>query len=401
MNKFVRIFVALLATVALATPALAIDANIKGFFQARGIAYDNLNGDDDVDDNARGVDQRMRLWIDGAANENVKMVLGLEIDNAWGDLGRDGDKEVGRIGSDAKGEIEVKHIYLDFNLTGLDTNVKAGTQGWSQGRGYLIGDDAAGLKVVTTLDDTSNIAFFWIKTDEGDKNNDAEDGDYYSVQFDTKVNGWSIVPFYGFYDVSETGAGSNKIHYFGVSADGKVADFGLSATAIFNDWDVDGDTGNGYVFFAKGTYAAGATTFSAEAGYMGDSDAADGQFVDVSNYNNFSLVLTGGKFDNRGTIGAQAVGDTEMNWLYGKVTVAHKYNEKHSVQASLIHAEEAEDTDANGSARTFGQEIDAYYNYNIMKGLVATLGAGYLLTDDDFGAGDDAWKVGSSLTYKF
>ncbi|NIQ96076.1 MAG: hypothetical protein GWN87_19150, partial [Desulfuromonadales bacterium] len=46
-------------------------------------------------------------------------------------------------------------------------------------------------------------------------------------------------------------------------------------------------------------------------------------------------------------------------------------------------------------------EVDAYYDYTIDKGLTFTVGGGYLFADDEFGAGDDAWKAGTALTAKF
>ena len=60
---------------------------------------------------------------------------------------------------------------------------------------------------------------------------------------------------------------------------------------------------------------------------------------------------------------------------------------------------------------TFGHELDLYYDYTVVPGLVATVGGGYLLANDDFGydidaagkeyGGDDAWKAGLGLAYKF
>ncbi|BCR03049.1 histidine kinase [Desulfuromonas versatilis] len=427
MSKFTKILVALLATAAMATPALAIDADFKGFFQARGIAYDNLDATDVTDDNARGVDQRFRLWTNAALTENVKAVFAIEVDNVWGrsPFGKRSGGDVGAVGADATGAIEIKHVYLDFNVPELDTKFIAGTQGWDQGRGYIIGDDGAGLKVIKALPGVNgNLALYWLKTEEGDKFDDSADGDYYSVQMDFAAGGWSVVPFIGYWDRQD----SDRVGYVGFSVDGKAGPVGLGVTLIANDWK-DGNTdGNGYVGFANASLAAGMATFGAEIGYMGDSDSADGQFVDVSNYNNFAEVLTGGKFDGRGTIGAQAVSDTAMNWLYGKLTAGLKFNDKHSMDFAYIYAESAED----GAFRvpdtiTFGHEVDAYYNWNFMKGLSLTLGGGYLFVDEEFAQAkafdatlladgsnlaaaiaaadaaseDDAWKVGTALTYKF
>jgi len=65
-----------------------------------------------------------------------------------------------------------------------------------------------------------------------------------------------------------------------------------------------------------------------------------------------------------------------------------------------MHIEQAEDVGAT-SALTLGQEVDAYYDIDVVDGLTFTLAGAYLFADDDFGAGDDAWKAGTLLTYKF
>lgn len=50
---------------------------------------------------------------------------------------------------------------------------------------------------------------------------------------------------------------------------------------------------------------------------------------------------------------------------------------------------------------TYGYEIVAYLDYVVTGGLNLTLGGGYLLADKDLGAGDDAWRVGYVLNFKF
>ena len=141
MSKFIKVFVALLAVSALATPAFAITADFSGFYQARALMYDNLDGNDNVNDASRGIDHRYRLFASTALNEDVKAVFGIEVDQAWGS----GTAGWADLGTDEKSVIELKHTYLDFNIPAFETNVKAGAQYYKLGRGILIGDDAAGI----------------------------------------------------------------------------------------------------------------------------------------------------------------------------------------------------------------------------------------------------------------
>lgn len=409
MSKYLKIMVALLAAAAIATPAFAIDGSVSGFLNVRGVALDNMDGDDSKDDNGRYVDQRMRLATTAALNENVKAVFQFETDNVWGSTA--GLKEIGAMGTDAKGQIEVKHSYLDFNVPELNANFKAGSQYFKLGRGLIIADDAAGLFVRATcpvMPDNS-LGLFWVKPQEGNVNNDEADSDYYHIQYDMKVAGAKVAPYFGFFDMT----GDDEAFFLGVDYDGQVGDIALSATAIANDWEANGGDGSGFALWGKGAYKMGASTYSLEAAYYGDEDNG-GEFMTLSQggatgaFNNFSEIITGGQFDSRSTTAAQTVaGKTGAaapygaNYLYAKLGAEHKYNDKSKVSAYYIYSKQAEDVGGGPAAVTFGNEIDAYYDYTVVPGLTLTVGGGYLLADDEFGAGDDAWKLGSGLLYKF
>jgi len=88
MKKQMKWLLAALALAALATPAFAINADMTGTLSVRGISTNNFDGTDATgstnQDHTRGMDQRFRLFTSVAANENVRGVLGLEIDNVWG-----------------------------------------------------------------------------------------------------------------------------------------------------------------------------------------------------------------------------------------------------------------------------------------------------------------------------
>jgi len=64
--------------------------------------------------------QRARMYFDYISNENLKMVVGFEMDQDWGGANAAG------FSSDQTGQIELKHAYLDFTLPDTTVNVKAG-----------------------------------------------------------------------------------------------------------------------------------------------------------------------------------------------------------------------------------------------------------------------------------
>jgi hypothetical protein len=413
--------VALLASTAIAAPAFAITGDVSGFLHVRGVAADNMDGRDKkdglYDDNTRAVDSRLRLFTTAALNENVKAVFTVEVDYMWGDAG------VGKVGADQKSEIEIANLYLDFNIPEANTNVKAGTHYYKLGGGLILGEHASGVSIRKAFSDSANLGLYWVKVVEGIDENDDEDIDYYQAQIDLKAGDMTITPFVGYLDADDAGL-ENEQYYYGLELKGKAAALDYSAVAFYNDGRINKANNDAFAFLANAGYTIGDTKLIVEAGRYGDSDTANGEMMTVAGYNNFSEVLTGGYFDVRTagggvdtTVTAHDVrygrvptGNNSyyMNYIYGKLGVEQKVHEKGKLRAYYIYAEQAADNGTANKRLTFGHELDAYYDYTVVPGLVMTVGGGYLLADDDYGidatkklGGDDAWKAGLGLAYKF
>lgn len=409
VSKYAKWLVALVATTLLATPAFALTGDISGFLNVRGIASNNI---DDFNSDAGGsnaiVDQRFRMQTTMAASEDVKAVFQIETDNVWGDTNSAAGKEIGAIGSDATGAIEVKHLYLDFKVAGA--NVKAGTQYFKLGRGFIIADDAAGLAVSMDCPAVpgNKLSLFWVKTLEGNTTDEADDGDFYAAKYDLKAGDFTVAPYLGYYLEGKAERDATVL-YIGADVDGKIGDIGLNFTAVMNDWEAGAADGGTLALYAKASYQMDATNLSLEVATYGDEDAG-GEFVSLQQtqsgatgaYNNFAEIITGGYFDTRAGGTSNNIGGAVQpyvsNFTYLKLGAVQKLDDVSKVSAYLIHAEQAADTAAK--AITYGQELDLYYDYTITKGLTATIGAAYLLADSDLGK-DDAWKTGAGLMYKF
>ena len=454
MSRLTKIMVALLAAMAVAAPAFAITGDVSGFLHVRGVAADNMDGRDKngglYDDNTRAVDERLRLYTTAALNENVKAVFTVEVDYTWGDTG------VGDLGADQKGEIEIANLYLDFNIPEANTNVKAGTHYYKLGGGLILGEHASGVSVRKAFNDNLNLGLYWVKavegrtttttpttitrtgtdsagdtftytdttgstttTDIGDED-DNLDVDYYQVQLDITAGGMTVTPFFGYYDQDDANT-IDEQYYYGLELKGKAEALEYSAAAFYNDGRVNGAHNDAFAFLANAGYTLGDTKLIGEIARYGDSDTATGQMVTVMGYNNFSEILTGGYFDSRSAGGGGTntsvlgAGNKSYyyNFQYAKLGVEQKVHEKGKIRAYYIYAQQAADSSLVGANRlTFGHEIDAYYDYTVVPGLVMTVGGGYLLADDDYGitagnavdktlGGDDAWKAGLGLAYKF
>ena len=461
MKKQMKWLLAALALAALATPAFAVTADMTGTLAVRGIMTNNFDGTDASagvgQDHGRFADQRFRLFTSVAANENVKAVLGLEVDNVWGRTAKNTTpnpttnvstpKDLGGMGTDDAAKLEVKHLYLDFKIPALGANVKAGSQPFNFGRGMIINDDAAGLLVTLpcpALPDNV-LQLSWIKTGEGQGSNTAlsatayvtpavtatipayndasnDEGDFYGAKYSMKVAGIGIAPYAGYYknDAAALSTFNKGVDaaFFGVDVDGKAGPFGYAATAIYNNWSNGPADGSSVSLYGKGTMAMGATTLSLEAGRMGDDDNQGGNSMNLAQNGatgpvvNVSEIATGGMYTSN-SAGVANIGSAAnlylSNWLYAKVGVVQKLNDKMTVSGYLAHIEQAADTpdnpaivgDDSADAGTLGQEIDLYFDYAIVPGLGFNVMGAYLLADDDFGAGDNAYKLATSLNYKF
>ena len=434
MSRLTKIMVALLASTAIAAPAFAVTGDVSGFLHVRGVAADNMDGRDKdkdtngiYDDNTRAVDSRLRLFTTAALNENVKAVFAVEVDYVWGDNG------VGRVGADKTSEIEIANLYLDFNIPEANTNVKAGTHYYKLGGGLILGEHASGVSIRKAFSDEMNLGLYWVKMVEGLDEDDDQDVDYYQAQLDMKLGDMTISPFVGYLNSDDNGpAGAAPVwivdqgeqYYYGLDIKGKIEALNYSMTAFYNDGEMASENTDAFAVLADADYTIGDTKLVFSAGRYGDSDMPNGKMASVRGYNNFAEVVTGGYFDQRSTgagYSQTASGSTnaayDMNFLYGKLGVEQKLHEKGKLRAYYIYAEEAADNNArvltNGKSMkrmTFGHELDLYYDYTVVPGLVATLGGGYLLANDDFGydvigtkeiGGDDAWKAGLGLAYKF
>lgn len=443
MSRLTKIMVALLASTAIAAPAFAITGDVSGFLHVRGIAADNMDGRDkgtkitgfNPDDNTRAVDSRLRLFTTAALNENVKAVFTVEVDYTWGagnsggagTAGTDGD--LGRVGSDAKRQIEIANLYLDFNIPEANTNVKAGTHYYKLGGGLILGEHASGVSIRKAFSDEANLGLYWVKVVEGAARDDDSDIDYYQAQLDLKAGAMTITPFLGYYDADDgVFGGQTEQYYYGLELKGKADALNYGMTAFYNDGRIAAANNDAFALLAEADYTIGDTKLVFAAGRYGDSDSPNGELVSVAGYHNFSEILTGGYFDVRSAggggadtsvttpnIGAVTTSNNSyyMNYLYGKIGVEQKLHEKGKLRAYYIYAEEAADNHNRPGLKriTFGHELDAYYDYTVVPGLVMTVGGGYLLADDDYGygfddngkkiGGDDAWKAGLGLAYKF
>jgi hypothetical protein len=203
MKRFA--LVALLAAMlfGVASSASATELKVKGNLDVYGLWSANLR---DFDSDTGDADnyyttQRMRVYFDFVANENLKAVLGLEMNTDWGQ-GAAGD-----WGTDGTDIMRVKHAYMDFMFPDTTINVKAGLQSISLPSVFgnpVFDDDAAAFVVSAPINEMFGLTVGYTRgTDKYDNYDssallDKEDADMAFLVAPITLDGFSIAPYFGY-----------------------------------------------------------------------------------------------------------------------------------------------------------------------------------------------------------
>jgi len=175
LKKTVAIAAAAGALAAISLPAMAMENqfngqfNVKGFvsnYEAGGSGYITPANDTRRANNY--FEQRARLYYTAKASDDLKLVLGFEIDSVWGDRAQGGlngagtdafastytgafRNSGGAMESDAV-NLETKHAYLNFKIPSIPTTMTVGIQPIKDVfKGILFDVDIAGITAATKV----------------------------------------------------------------------------------------------------------------------------------------------------------------------------------------------------------------------------------------------------------
>jgi len=205
MKRFA--LVALLAALifGVVSSASATELKVKGNIDVYGMWSANLlDHQSDVNDGDNYMTtQRMRTYFSFVASENLKAVLGLEMDTIWGkgdsgDWGTDGNTD---------DPIEVKHAYLDFTFPDSAVNVKAGLQAVALPGVFgnpIFDDDAAALIVSAPINDMVGVAVGYTRGADDSTNvdsgagEDRDDIDMAFIAVPVTLDGFAATPYFAY-----------------------------------------------------------------------------------------------------------------------------------------------------------------------------------------------------------
>ena len=173
--------VVVLAAVAIALPAFAFEVKYGGLFRVRYQGNNNISASEN-NDNQNYIDQRLRIFFQFIASENLKLVTGFEVDTLWG-----GQGSKIRYGHRDTIDVELKHAYLDFMIPCTPVRAKVGLQPIAFMQGWVVDEDFTGVDVSATFDPITVTAGYLAEV-SGIKGTDAN---VYVRAYDSPVTEWS------------------------------------------------------------------------------------------------------------------------------------------------------------------------------------------------------------------
>jgi hypothetical protein len=229
MKRFALVALVAALLFSMVTSASATELKVRGNIDVYGMWSANLYDfdSDKADGDNYTTNQRMRAYFDYVANENLKAVLGLEIDNDWG---ADGASD---WGTDGKGNIEVKHAYLDFTFPDTQINVQAGLQYIALPSVFgnpVFDDDAAAITVSAPINEMFAVTVGYTRGTDGSTTfsgdgTDKDDKDMAFIAAPVTLDGFSIAPYFGY-------------AWIGENSDDTATTYGVNSTAPYNNYVV-------------------------------------------------------------------------------------------------------------------------------------------------------------------
>ena len=454
MCKNFRFLLIVLTSLALATPAFAVNVKLKGDFMEYLRATSDAQmfaGEIDTSKKENDSDfrysERVRLtWIAEDDEKKVRATFSEEFDITAGNKG-DGATRNGP-GGNFEGDrtnFELRFAYIDFELP-FDpaTRVYMGLQP-AETNAWVFCDNAMGVKLTRGIGDLqTTLAWYRNDTTANDNWGGPDKVDYADLfTLDLLYDFKNGSKFGGFAYYIDDGHGYNSLmandslpvltwanedssvqtYWLGLNGGLERGNLFGGITAVYQggtvqnadglgeDWDI-----SAYFLNVEGTIKLGKT--SIQVGYLystGDDDNSDN---DVENFFGIDMdttligeVALSEIYDANAALYGPFFGHWGMSTFY--TNIRYELNDKTDTRLGLFWLNSAEDIDGNelyGNGvkdSNIGYEIAGEVNYQITQNLSANLAAGYLIGADGWdamssdGDGDDFWHVISMVRFKF
>ncbi len=431
MKRFA--LVALLAAMlfGVASSASATELKVKGNLDVHGMWSANLRDfdSDTADADNYYTSQRMRTYFTFQANENLKAVLGVEINNVWGDDDL--------WGADRVDTMRVKHAYIDFIFPDTAINVKAGIQAIALPSvfGHPVFDDDGGALVVSApinemfavtagytrgVDNFNNYNVNWNGTAFVDDEYNKDNVDMAFLAAPITLDGFSITPYFAY-----GWLGQNSGYSYNATDDSTVWVLGANAKLTLFDpltfaADLIYGQGDNDEYDTKGWYGALAASYKLEmltATLFGtyatgaDEDADEDNLLPtlaegwaLTPYLGGARAFATGASDGfaSDTLG---VGNDGLGlWTVGLQLTDINFVENLTHALTVAYAEGTGDEDAGVlfDEKDSGWEVYMVNKYMIYENLAAINELGFFSLDhDDMDDTDNSYFATVGFQYKF
>lgn len=326
---------AIVLGLALAAPAMAIDWSATGFMSTgfyitRNVeasayspppTFDKYVGSPGGDPTAVGaitedwddfVKMRSRLKVTARANENLYGVMYFEMDAMsypWGSTGSGEGDNIGNWGADEEA-VEIKNVYVDFRIPGIETPVwaRVGVQPFAIRPLVFLYADGAGItgRAKFDVDDGKlSLGAGWGKIREYDKMGSYDADLYYGI-LDYKKKGFGF-GLYGVFQFMDRRGGQDdfELWWVGAYSDGKVGPVNYNFDFVYDggsDDQRDVDY-SGWLVRAVVTYPYEEFKFGLGGIYVSGNDVSDSDdytefkapfWSEAAGINNDSAIVIGG-----------------------------------------------------------------------------------------------------------
>ncbi len=450
MKRLLICLVALIAVFAMVMPISAAEMKVNGIWNTKAYAVNNYDGDDDRDDSVQYVTQRMRMYFNFIASENLKLVYKNEIDMEWGDTAGFGGtrNDGGGLDSDTV-NLETKNVYLEFMVP--DTPVKAtmGLQGITLHKGWFVSGDFAAARFDMNFDPVS-ITAYWAglaglydhdasptgEADAGDASDDnwqiVASGAYKAENMDARLTiGYERLPNAGSgapFDAADTDDNDLFVIMgeFGMSFDMVSFDVVLAANAGEADGSGATTAGNrdysGFMASASVDIALDMATIHVLGIYASGDDEGDfdDDFKGMSGqtYSWAEIVSDGYSYDRNAGVSQIGGANHPSNMWVLAAGVDFKPTDTTTLMFDAYYIGMVEDRTVAGEKEDeIGVEVDVRLVQKIYDTLSLSVVGAYLFAEDGYGiyggdpgdpatsqasnSGDDAFQIGMGLDFKF
>ena len=417
--------------------AFATDLKVRGLLDVYGIWSANLNdyNSESADGDNYMTTQRMRVYFDYIANENLKAVLGLEIDTNWGA----GDAD---WGTDLNtNDIEIQHAYLKFRIPDTTVDVSAGLQNINLPSLFgspMFFDDAPALVVSYPFNDIFGVTIGYSRGIDGTNNFDtvAVDGDDMDMAFfvlPVATDKFKLTPYFGYVWIGEnvdfkghqalttpsrnslTGNGKADVWYVGGNAKLiMLSPFELEMDFIYGEGENDNYSTKGFYLDAAASYKFDKLTATLFGTYAtgGDADDDEDNFLPTLAETWMLTPYIGGarafstNYSDKGfATGATGIGsDGTGLWTAGIILDKISFIDNFSHKLTLAYGKGTSDEDANVKFDEENSIFEIYLvnKYDIYKNLAAINEIGYAALDgDEFDNSDNSYFASIGFKYKF